>query len=366
MFVLNNEEDFDRFAWPMRKLTIQAVPAPSNDYFSETNCKSTTSLGMQMSSYPTGLSSTAVEISSHAVGECTSLSECCNDPCTSSKSNDDKDLNVAHFLTPRRAKRNLEMVKRTYDMQKKNIKILRQQVTRLEKRLQSFTELLQELKEQNLLSEEACIAIEEMTPDSLKAVLDRQLRSKTSKYSPELRAFTLTLQFYSSKAYKHVRQNFNNLLPHPPTIRRWYSVIGGGPGFTAKAFNAIRERAVSNSVIVNIIIDEMSIRQLVQWTGEEYRGFVDLGTCLTSDSENKPEATNALAFMAVALNSRWKVPLGYFLIKSLTAAERANLLKLRLELLYETGAQAYSVTFNGAPVNINMCNYLGANYDIHK
>jgi hypothetical protein len=48
-----------------------------------------------------------------------------------------------------------------------------------------------------------------------------------------------------------------------------------------------------------------------------YVGFVDLGTEASCD-DNAPEATNALVFMAVALNSSWKIPVGYFLITSLS------------------------------------------------
>jgi hypothetical protein len=34
--------------------------------------------------------------------------------------------------------------------------------------------------------------------------------------------------------------------------------------------------------------------------------------------DNATEATNALVFMAVALNSSWKLPLAYFLVTSLS------------------------------------------------
>jgi hypothetical protein len=42
-----------------------------------------------------------------------------------------------------------------------------------------------------------------------------------------------------------------------------------------------------------------------------------LGTEADYD-DNALEATNALVFMAVALNSNWKIPLAYFLVTSLT------------------------------------------------
>ena len=51
----------------------------------------------------------------------------------------------------------------------------------------------------------------------------------------------------------------------------------------------------------------------------------NLGTNIDDDS--LPEATEALVFMAVSVNSNWKVPCGYFLVNGLTGEEKANLAK---------------------------------------
>jgi len=66
--------------------------------------------------------------------------------------------------------------------------------------------------------------------------MDRQLVAKNRKYSEEIRAFALTLHFYSAHAYDYVRKKFNNLLPHPQTIRQWYKVVNGEPGFTRETY----------------------------------------------------------------------------------------------------------------------------------
>lgn len=66
----------------------------------------------------------------------------------------------------------------------------------------------------------------------------------------------------------YVRKEFNNLLPHPETIRKWYKVVDGEPGFTQEAFDAIFEKNKTKQVFVNLTLDEMSIRQLVQWDGK--------------------------------------------------------------------------------------------------
>ncbi|CAH0718944.1 unnamed protein product, partial [Brenthis ino] len=38
------------------------------------------------------------------------------------------------------------------------------------------------------------------------------------KYPPQLRAFAITLHFYSAKAFAYVRNKFNLALPHPSEL----------------------------------------------------------------------------------------------------------------------------------------------------
>ena len=60
--------------------------------------------------------------------------------------------------------------------------------------------------------------------------------------------------------------------------------------------------------------------------------FVDYG--IDDDDDSLPEASDALMFMVVSLNSNWKVPCGSFLVNVLTGEEKANLniVKLNIEL----------------------------------
>lgn len=69
----------------------------------------------------------------------------------------------------------------------------------------------------------------------------KQLHKFTGQtVTPELRSFSLTLHFYSPTAYNYVRKTFNKCLPHPSTLRKWYSVIDGSPGITEESMNAIK------------------------------------------------------------------------------------------------------------------------------
>ncbi|KAE9543700.1 hypothetical protein AGLY_002096 [Aphis glycines] len=190
--------------------------------------------------------------------------------------------------------------------------------------------------------------------------------SKNAKYTLAIRSFALTLQFYSAKAYSFVRKMFKNLLPHPATLKKWYSVIEGEPGFTHEAFIVIKTKALqsSESIICNIVMDEMAIRKQISFLNGKFYCGVNLGTGLeNSDSDNIQEATNSLIFLAVGINGHWKIPVGYLLVHSFSGTERANLLTKCLELIEETGAKCFSITFDGAPYNLSMCKSLGANFD---
>lgn len=106
-----------------------------------------------------------------------------------------------------------------------------------------------------------------------------------SEYPPELRCFASTLQFYSSKAYAYVRQVFLSALPHPATIRKWYSNLQGAPGFSAQGFRLLEEKVDEMSrrgipTIISIMMDDMSIRKQIDYDEKtsQFIGFVDIGT----------------------------------------------------------------------------------------
>lgn len=80
----------------------------------------------------------------------------------------------------------------------------------------------------------------------------------------------------------YVREKFNKSLPHPSTISKWYQNIDGLPGFTKESLNAIEHKVHENqekdkNTFVNLVMDEMSIRKKIEWVGDKFVGFVDIG-----------------------------------------------------------------------------------------
>lgn len=249
---------------------------------------------------------------------------------------------------------------------RKKVKILHQTKRRLAARCNTSRELVKELREKKLLSERGLEVFEASFSPDIQQLLDRATENTSKKYPPELRAFALTLHFYSPAAYEYVRAKFNNALPAQRTLREWYRAVNGEPGFTSEAF-ALLESVVKGRdepVYAALMVDDMSIKKHVQLVGNKVVGYVDLGTGLTDDS--LPEATNACVFMLVALNMRLKVPLGYFLIESLSGPERADLVKECISRVSSAGVEVVSLTFDGAASNFTMAKSLGADLSYHS
>ena len=175
--------------------------------------------------------------------------------------------------------------------------------------------VIKDIEDQNLISP-ACAEVLEKTFSGVPlGILQRILKKGQGKagheYDVELRSFALTLNYYSSKAYNYVRETFDLCLPHPSTIRSWYTGVDGQPGFNKQAFDSLREKTKNNEVFVALMIDEMAIRKSVEWDGKKLVGFVDLGTDI--DDDTTPVATEALVFMVVCINGSWQLPVGHIL-----------------------------------------------------
>lgn len=183
-------------------------------------------------------------------------------------------------------------------------------------------------------------------------------------YSPQLRAFALTINFYSPKAYNYIRQVFKNKLPAPSTIRLWYSNTNGSPGFTQEAVDILKkkvEAAGDKKLYACLTMDEMAIRKQIQYSHSEKRfvGYVNYGLII-EDPENLPVAKETLLYLLTGINERWKIPVAYFLVAGLTADERAEITKKVIDFVTKSGVHIIALTFNGLPANISMCKALNA------
>ncbi|VEN63851.1 unnamed protein product, partial [Callosobruchus maculatus] len=258
---------------------------------------------------------------------------------------------------------------RTVAVCRQKIKNLQRKNKRIARKIHTLEALTRHLRKNNLISESAEIALNESFSDSAQALLKRVLKGKKrATYDAQLRAFALTLNFYSKRAYNYVRSTFNKALPHVKTISKWYSTVDASPGYMKEALVALKIKAAEASqenkrIFCSLVFDEMSIYNKIESDGRKTYGYVDLGT--GSEADTGEEATEALVFMLVALNSHWKIPVGYFLINKLNASEKANILINCLEFVHNSGVEIVSITFDGCPTNFAVCNVLGANLKDH-
>lgn len=206
---------------------------------------------------------------------------------------------------------------------------------------------------------------------AMQKILDCLTFGRVQKtYSEEVRSFCLTLHYYSPRAYDYVRTKFQNHLPARCTMRSWYASINSAPGFTSEAFEALKLKADEHEkngkkLYVNLIFDEMAIRQHSQWNPNKnkFDGFIDMGKQATED-QSLSLAKDALVFLVSGASEDFKIPVSYFLTNGLLAEERAALLNEILIRLADIGIVVVSITFDGLSANLAMCKIMGANFEI--
>ena len=239
--------------------------------------------------------------------------------------------------------------------------------------MQTLQDLLDDLQQKQLLSHHAAENLSASFLSPAMELITRCLKKHSgdtlTAYPPELRSFALTLQFYSARAYNYVRESFGNCLPHPQTLSWWYKSVNGKPGFNDEIFAALASKAqssVSGRLLCSFTMDEVAIRKQLDFdtATDTFVGYVDMGVEL-DDMGGLPLAHEALVFMIVSLSESWKLPLAYFLIAGLNGTERANLVTLCLQKLYEVGVDIVSLTFDGSSANIAMAGVLGASLSMH-
>jgi hypothetical protein len=268
--------------------------------------------------------------------------------------------------SPRSIKRKLDSAVTQANKIKKRLKCSNAKVRRLRRKVQSLSEIVTDLKKKEMISSGCENLLNSTFTGVSLAVMKRIMNRKSVKpsrasYPEELKSFALTLSFYSMKAYSYVRRTFDLALPHPATIRQWYTALNGRSGFTEEAFVALSVRSEEakregKKIICSLMFDEMAIRKHVEWDGKKFVGYVDMGTGIDDDSA--PVATEALVIMAVALNCNWKIPIGYFLIEGMTGCERSNIVNQTLLKLHDVGVSVCSVTCDGPSCNFSMNEYI--------
>lgn len=140
-------------------------------------------------------------------------------------------------------KRKLDLLSHRYEMAKKKIKRLQQNKRQSDKKISDLEAIIEDLKSKNFIHEDNLEVFDKVLGPN-KEFLARQLAKKLDtslekQYSLELRAFALTLYYFSPRAYNYVRDVFNMCLPSEKTIEKWYQATDGKPGVTLEDFEIL-------------------------------------------------------------------------------------------------------------------------------
>lgn len=190
------------------------------------------------------------------------------------------------------------------------------------------------------------------------------------QYPESVRSFALALHYYSPKAYRFVRQTFDNHLPCPSTITKWYinSNANGDPGISKQSLETLRklakeERDKGKQLVCALIYDEMAIRKHMQWSDSQKKFLGHITYGLESQKDELQLATNAIVFMVNGIDLSFSIPFAFFFITTLSGHEKATLLKEIISAITGCDVRITSVTFDGLISNLTMCNLLGASFD---
>ena len=146
-------------------------------------------------------------------------------PSTSQSSRQPSSSSTSQEESPRTLKRKLEDAKDEIENLKKRLNRERVKSCRLKKKVNSLEEIIDSLKENNLVSDSCADTLGGTIQGIPKELVSRLLNAKKGKvsnirYSKELKAFAVTLHFYSPKAYRYARKSLGLALPHPDHLRK--------------------------------------------------------------------------------------------------------------------------------------------------
>lgn len=106
----------------------------------------------------------------------------------------------------------------------------------------------------------------------------------------------------------------------------------------------------------------MAIREQILWDehSHQFVGYCDYGNNISLE-DKESTAKEALVFMLVSLNCKWKWPIAYFFKHSITSTILIELIKTALILTAEAQLRVLSIICDGESVNCSTLRELGCN-----
>ncbi|XP_012502625.1 PREDICTED: DNA transposase THAP9 [Propithecus coquereli] len=222
--------------------------------------------------------------------------------------------------------------------------------------------LIDALVEEKLLSEETECLLRAQFSDFRWELYNWR---ETDEYSTEMKQFACTLYLCGSKVYDYVRKILK--LPHSSILRTWLSRCQPSPGFDSNVFSFLQRRAEKGDQLYqycSLLIKGVPLTQQLQWDpgSHSWQGFMDFGLGKL-DADETPLASEAILLMAVGIFGHWRTPLGYFFVNRASGCLQAQLLRLTVGKLSDTGITVLAVTSDATAHSVQMAKALGIHMD---
>lgn len=233
----------------------------------------------------------------------------------------------------------------------RRIATLKTRVCRLRKKARIQQNLLGILQKENQIQNTQISSIDGCLNELVKNEAINRSRKTNRVYSEAVKAFAITMHYYSPKAYAYLKSNFT--LPNARTIRRWLESVDCEPGFLTDIIKLVSTKTRDN--VYSLVIDSMSIRKrlILEKSALEVKGHVTIG-------DKSKMASEALVFLLVPVVGGVRHPIGYFYVDKVDSEVQHTLIDECLKLTAEHGLRIVNVTCDGAKSNIATLRKLGA------
>jgi hypothetical protein len=244
------------------------------------------------------------------------------------------------------------------------LSLQKRKVVRRERKIEKLTDVLAELKAQNFPKVPLEYVGKECKTGISELLEIKKAGHRPTEYSQQVRQLAFTLHFYSPRTYRLLRMKFHLPLPAESSLRRWLKNVKMNPGFLTLPLLRLKQVASTAGprTKAGVIFDEMSLSTAIQLQKDGTNfGTEDLGIGVDLPSRKEKEAAGqALVFMAVGLNKRFRVPYYWGLTNRLDGPTKAALIKANLVTLQEEGnVDVAFVTCDGLSDNKRAFELLG-------
>lgn len=193
---------------------------------------------------------------------------------------------------------------------------------------------------------------------------------KGESYPEKVRQFGLKQQYYSTAAYKSLRDFFDGNLPAIRTMQSWYSCVEGAPGISESSMRILREKAESylveenQKLRVSLMCDEMRIRPELCYNNhkEAFVGHTTISQRASDENDTSciELADSALVYLVVGRD--FKLPVAYELVHGLDGEQLAAITLKVIKSIEATKTGVMTLTMDGLGANIVSAQQLGVKF----